>query len=51
LVAIFNEEEEKYHVYLTNILNEDLGPEDVAKLYGVRWDVEIVQLQMPLLYT
>ena len=42
LVAIFNEEEEKYHVYLTNILNEDLDPEDVAKLYGVRWDIELI---------
>ena len=42
LVAIFNEEEEKYHVYLTNILNEDLGSEDVAKLYGARWDIELI---------
>src|SRR4030043_451451 len=42
LVAIFNVEEEKYHVYLTNILNEDLGSEDVAKLYGARWDIELI---------
>src|SRR5660397_81810 len=42
LVAIFNEEEEKYHVYLTNILNEDLGSEDVVKLYGARWDIELM---------
>jgi putative transposase len=42
LVAIFNEEEEKYHVYLTNILNEYLGSEDVAKLYGARWDIELM---------
>ena len=42
LVAIFNEAEEKYHVYLTNILNDDLSPEDVAKLYGARWDIELM---------
>ncbi len=42
LVAIFNEEEEKYHVYLTNILNDNLSPEDVAKLYGARWDIELI---------
>jgi IS4 transposase len=51
LVAVFNKEEENYHVYLTNISKNDLSPEDVAKLYGARWDIEIVQLQMPLLYT
>ena len=42
LVAVFNEDEEKYHVYLTNISPEVLGPEDIAKLYGVRWDIELI---------
>lgn len=42
LVAVFNEEEDKYHVYLTNISPEVLEPEDVAKLYGARWEVELV---------
>ena len=36
LVAIYNEEEEKYHIYLTNISPDVLGPEDIAKLYGAR---------------
>jgi len=42
LVAVYNEDEEKYHVYLTNISKEDLSPEDVAKLYGARWDIELI---------
>jgi IS4 transposase len=42
LVAVFNREEEKYHVYLTNISIDDLIPEDVAKLYGARWDIELI---------
>ncbi len=42
LVAVYNEEEEKYHVYLTNISKDDLSPEDVAKLYGARWDIELI---------
>ncbi|HEY9246970.1 MAG TPA: IS4 family transposase [Candidatus Methanoperedens sp.] len=42
LVAVFNEDEKKYHVYLTNISNNDLSPEDVAKLYGARWDIELI---------
>lgn len=42
LVAIFNEDEEKYHVYLTNISKDVLEAEDVAKLYGARWDIELI---------
>lgn len=36
------EDEEKYHVYLTNISKDVLGPEDIAKLYGARWDIELI---------
>ena len=42
LVAVYNIDEENYHVYLTNISNDDLSPEDVAKLYGARWDIELI---------
>jgi IS4 transposase len=42
LVAVYNMDEENYHVYLTNISNDDLTPEDVAKLYGARWDIELI---------
>ena len=42
LVAVFNEDDNKHHVYLTNISKDDLGPEDVAKLYGARWDIELI---------
>jgi len=42
LVAVFNEDEEKYHVYLTNITKDVLDTEDVAKLYGARWDIELI---------
>ena len=42
LVAVYNQDEENYHVYLTNISKDDLTPEDVAKLYGARWDIELI---------
>ncbi len=42
LVAVFNEDEEKYHVYLTNITTDVLEAEDVANLYGARWDIELI---------
>jgi IS4 transposase len=42
LVAIYNADEEKYHIYLTDISPDVLIPEDIAKLYGARWDIELV---------
>ncbi len=42
LIAVYNVDEEKYHIYLTDISPDVLGPEDIAKLYGARWDIELV---------
>jgi IS4 transposase len=42
LVAIHNEEDGKYHTYITNINSDILGPEDIGKLYGARWDIELM---------
>jgi IS4 transposase len=50
LVAIYNDEEEKYHIYLTNISPDVLGPEDIAKLYGARWDIELVNKELKSRY-
>jgi putative transposase len=42
LIAILNEETDKYHVYLTSISSDVLVAEDIAKLYGARWDIELI---------
>ncbi|MCQ8903646.1 MAG: transposase [Methanothrix sp.] len=42
MVAVYNEDEEKYHLYITNILTEMLNAEEIAKLYSARWGVEIL---------
>jgi len=42
LVVVFNEESEKYHIYLTNIQANILVPEDIARLFGARWDIELL---------
>jgi len=42
LVAVLNEETGEYHTYLTNISLDVLEAEDIAKLYGARWDIELV---------
>ena len=42
LVAIYNDEDEKYHIYITNIQKDVLNAKDIAKLYGARWDIELM---------
>jgi IS4 transposase len=42
LVAVYNEEEEKHHIYITNIQKDILNAKDIAKLYGARWDIELL---------
>lgn len=42
LVAIYDTEDEKYHTYLTNIPPDVLSAENIAALYGVRWEIELV---------
>jgi hypothetical protein len=36
LVAVYNDEDEKHHIYITNIQKEILNAKDIVKLYGVR---------------
>lgn len=42
LVAIYNDEDEKYHVYITNISDVLLTAKDIAHLYKGRWEIELV---------
>jgi IS4 transposase len=55
LVAVYNDENEKHRIYITNIqkniLNAKdiaklygaiLNAKDIAKLYGTRWDIELL---------
>jgi putative transposase len=42
MIAVYNTEEGTYHLYLTNIPSDLLAPEDIASLYGARWEVELI---------
>lgn len=42
IVAVYNEDEDRYHFYITNIPTERLNAEEIAKLYSARWEVEIL---------
>lgn len=36
LVAVYNDEDEKHHIYITNIQKDILNAKDIANLYGAR---------------
>ena len=42
LVAVYNDEDEKHHIYITNIQKDVLNAKDIGKLYGARWDIELL---------
>ena len=42
LIAVYNEEARKYHTYLTSIPYDVLKSEEIASLYGARWEVELI---------
>lgn len=42
VVAVLNEEEKKYHTYITDIGCDTLTAEEIAKLYGARWEIELI---------
>lgn len=42
MVAVYNKEARKYHAYLTNISCDKLYPEEIASLYGARWEIELI---------
>ena len=42
LIAIYNPETKKYHVYITNIPVTTLDAEDIALLYSARWEIELI---------
>jgi IS4 transposase len=50
MVAVWNEEAGKYHVYLTNIAPERLSAEEVATLYSLRWEIELTFKEMKSSY-
>lgn len=42
IVGVLNEETGAYHIYITNVSGTQLSPEDVARTYRARWEVELL---------
>jgi len=50
IVAALNEEDWYYHLYVTNISSDVLEPEEIARLYGARLDLDLVFKQLKSRY-
>jgi len=50
VVAVLNEETGDYHIYMTNIPVKRLSAEDIASLYGARWEIEMVFKELKSYY-
>lgn len=50
MVLVLNEETKQHHSYLTNIPASVLNGEDIACLYGARWEIELVFKELKDVY-
>ncbi|KAF5414485.1 MAG: hypothetical protein C5S48_08805 [Candidatus Methanogaster sp.] len=50
VVAVLNKETGDYHIYMTNIPGERLSAEDIASLYGARWEIEMMFKELKSYY-
>ena len=49
-VGVWNVEEERYHLYMTNLSAADYGASDIAQLYRARWEVELLFKELKSTY-
>ena len=50
VVGVYNHDAKRYHIYLTNIYPFVLSPEDIALLYGARWEIELIFKELKSTY-
>ncbi|WP_237561214.1 IS4 family transposase [Halococcus sediminicola] len=50
VVGVWNDEEERYHLYITNLPAENYCAADIAKLYQARWEVELLFRELKTTY-
>lgn len=51
LVAHYDEATKKYHAYLTNIPKDVLDADEIASLYGARWEIELIFKELKSKYS
>jgi IS4 transposase len=50
VVGIWNDDAEKYHLYVTNLPVADYSAADIAQLYRARWEVELLFKELKSTY-
>lgn len=50
VVGVWNEEAEKYHLYVRNLSAAEYSASDVAQLYRARWEVELLFKELKSTY-
>lgn len=50
VVGVWNEEAEKYHLYVTNLPVADYSASDIVQLYRARWEVELLFKELKSAY-
>ncbi|MFC6764654.1 IS4 family transposase [Natrinema soli] len=50
VVGVWNTEEQRYHLYITNLPVEGYRAPDIAKLYQARWEVELLFRELKRVY-
>ena len=50
VVGVWNEAEQHYHLYITNLPTEEYRAPDIAKLYQARWEVELLFRELKRVY-
>jgi IS4 transposase len=42
VIGVWNNVEQRHHLYVTNVAREQLAPEQVAAVYAARWEIELL---------
>ena len=50
VVGIWNDDAEKYHLYVTNLPVAEYSAADIAQLYRARWEVELLFKELKFTY-
>lgn len=50
VVGIWNEETERYHLYITNLPADRYSAADIGKIYQARWEVELLFRELKRVY-
>lgn len=50
IVGVWNDDAEKYHLYVTNLPVADYNASDIAQLYRTRWEVELLFKELKSTY-